>query len=155
MYCCSRVNFIYFGQAKSKITFKMWMYLWWSLKQFSMIYFSHFTAAEEHQVRFAGQGLVCWKCRITEDHLQHGEARETSSEPHLWLGRQMYCLTEPPQWYHPGGLRMNWNINFTLNCCQISDISHTLTKNLSVSHLVLQLSLCNILKPGVKSRMKM
>ena len=27
MYCCSRVNFIYLGQAKSKIQFKMWIYL--------------------------------------------------------------------------------------------------------------------------------
>ena len=39
--------------------------------------------------------------------------------------------------------------------CQISNISCTKSKNWNVSHLVLQLSLCNILKPGVKSRMKM
>ena len=38
---------------------------------------------------------------------------------------------------------------------QISDISRTKSQNLNVSRLVLQLSLCNILKPGVKSRMKM
>ena len=28
MCCCSRVNFIYLGQAKFKIWFKMWIYLW-------------------------------------------------------------------------------------------------------------------------------
>ena len=27
IYCCSRVNFIYLGQAKSNIGFKMWIYL--------------------------------------------------------------------------------------------------------------------------------
>ena len=39
--------------------------------------------------------------------------------------------------------------------CQISNISCIKSQNLNVSRLVLQLSLCNILKPGVKSRMKM
>ena len=34
-------------------------------------------------------------------------------------------------------------------------ISHTKAQNLNVSHLVLQLSLPNPLKPGVKLRMKM
>ena len=33
IYCCSRVNFIYLGQAKCKIWFKMWIHLLWSLKQ--------------------------------------------------------------------------------------------------------------------------
>ena len=34
--------------------------------------------------------------------------------------------------------------------CQISNISHTKFQNLNVSRHVLRLSLCNILKPGVK-----
>ena len=38
---------------------------------------------------------------------------------------------------------------------QISNISCTKSKNLNVSHFMLQLSLPNPLKPGVKSRMKM
>ena len=38
---------------------------------------------------------------------------------------------------------------------QISNISHTNSQNLIVSRLVLQLSLPNPLKPGVKLRMKM
>ena len=38
---------------------------------------------------------------------------------------------------------------------QISNIIRTEFQNLFASRLVLQLSLCNILKPGVKSRMKM
>ena len=38
---------------------------------------------------------------------------------------------------------------------QTSNISHTKFQNLNVSRLVLQLSLPNLLKPGVKSRIKM
>ena len=38
---------------------------------------------------------------------------------------------------------------------QTSNISQTTSQNLNVYHVVLQLSLCNILKPGVKLRMKM
>ena len=38
---------------------------------------------------------------------------------------------------------------------QISNIRRTKSQNLNVSRLVLQLSLRSILKPGVKSRMKM
>ena len=38
---------------------------------------------------------------------------------------------------------------------QTSNTSFTKSQNLNVSHLVLQLSLGNVLKPGVKSRMKM
>ena len=37
MYCSSRVNLIHLGQDKSKIRFKMWIYLLWSLKQVSML----------------------------------------------------------------------------------------------------------------------
>ena len=39
--------------------------------------------------------------------------------------------------------------------CQISNISHTKSQNFNVFRLVLQLSLYNLVKPGVKSRMKM
>ena len=38
---------------------------------------------------------------------------------------------------------------------QISNISRTKSRNLNASRLVLQLSLCNILKPGVETRIKM
>ena len=38
---------------------------------------------------------------------------------------------------------------------KISNIRHTKSQNLNVSRLGLQLSLCNILKPSVKWRMKM
>ena len=37
MYCCTGVNFIYLGQTKSKIGFKMWIYLLWYIKQFSKL----------------------------------------------------------------------------------------------------------------------
>ena len=36
MFNCSRLNFIYLGPAKSKIRFKIWLYLLSSLKQYSM-----------------------------------------------------------------------------------------------------------------------
>ena len=39
--------------------------------------------------------------------------------------------------------------------CPISNIRHTESQNLNVSHLILQLALCYILRPGDKSRMKM
>ena len=42
-----------------------------------------------------------------------------------------------------------------VNYHQISNISHIKYKNLNVSRLGLQLSFCSVLKPGVKSRMKM
>ena len=38
---------------------------------------------------------------------------------------------------------------------QISNISCTISQNFNVSQLVLQFSLCNLLKRGVKSKMKM
>ena len=38
---------------------------------------------------------------------------------------------------------------------EISNIRRTKSPNLTVSHFVLQLSLPNPMKPGVKSRMKM
>ena len=41
------------------------------------------------------------------------------------------------------------------NYRKISNIRRTKCENLNVSHLVLQSSLSNLLKPGVKSRMKM
>ena len=40
-----------------------------------------------------------------------------------------------------------------LEYCQSSNIWHTKSQNLTVSHLILQLSLPNPLKPGVKSKM--
>ena len=43
------------------------------------------------------------------------------------------------------------NINYR----QTFNISSTKSQNVNVSGLILQLSLCNLLKPGVKSRMKM
>ena len=41
------------------------------------------------------------------------------------------------------------------NYCKISNIRRTESQNLNVSRLILQLSLPNPMKPGVKSRMKM
>ena len=56
-----------------------------------------------------------------------------------------------------GGRLLQRQINYGLKKTdyrQISNIGHTEFQNLNVSHLVLQLYLCNILKPGVKLRIK-
>ena len=50
-------------------------------------------------------------------------------------------------------------INTLLSCLQVirqtTNISHTKSQNLNVSHRIVQFSLSNPLKPGVKSRMNM
>ena len=48
-----------------------------------------------------------------------------------------------------------WIAQLNYNHCQTSDINHTKSQYWNVSRLILQLSLPNPLKPGVKSRMKM
>ena len=52
-------------------------------------------------------------------------------------------------------LREYDNIQQQCNYRKTSSISRTKSLNIDVSNLVLQLSLLNPLKPGVKSRMKM
>ena len=53
-------------------------------------------------------------------------------------------------WTHnPNLIKCAWSYR------QVSNIRRTKSLNLNVSCLVLQLSLHNLLKPGVKSRMKM
>ena len=49
----------------------------------------------------------------------------------------------------------SYHLIITVNWRKTSSISRTKSHNLNVSNLVLQLSLFNSLKPGVKSRMKM
>ena len=60
-------------------------------------------------------------------------------------------LTKRHPIFHPHG----WNMGCLLWVPCISNIKHTKSPNLNVSHLLLQLSLLNPMKPGVKSRMKM
>ena len=50
---------------------------------------------------------------------------------------------------------VNEILEICLNDSQTSSISCTKSKNFNVSHLVLQLSLPNTVKSGVKSKMKM
>ena len=55
-------------------------------------------------------------------------------------------------------IRSHWplgDVVITLNYRKISDIRRNKPQNLNDSHLVLQLSLPNLMKPGVKTRMKM
>ena len=61
-----------------------------------------------------------------------------------------YGVTRP-QWVSRKVSIFNRNTKYP----QTSSIRHTKSQNLNVSHLILQLSLPNPLKPGVKSRMKM
>ena len=53
------------------------------------------------------------------------------------------------------GLKNSIRNLFSMRYRKISNIRCTKSKNLNVSRLLLQLYLCNILKPVVKSRMKM
>ena len=53
----------------------------------------------------------------------------------------------PSSW---GILRMHEQLEY----CRISNIIHTKSPNLTVSRLILQLTLPNPMKPGIKSRMK-
>ena len=57
--------------------------------------------------------------------------------------------------YNPGALLSSFGHRNHGIRHLISNISRTISQNLNVSRLVLQLYLCNILKPGVESRMKM
>ena len=54
-------------------------------------------------------------------------------------------------WYSEPNINGQWNYMY----CQTSNIRHTKSPNLNVSCLILQMSLPNPLKAGVKSRMKM
>ena len=65
------------------------------------------------------------------------------------------CITRP-QWIKSQyfmAVKISYFMPILL--CQTSNLSHTKSPNLNMSCLVLQLSLPNPLKPGVKSRMKM
>ena len=62
-----------------------------------------------------------------------------------WLLAMQYGVTAP----HCNGLLLDGTHH------KISNIRRTKSPNLNVSRLVLQLSLPNPMKPGVKSRMKM
>ena len=54
-----------------------------------------------------------------------------------------------------GNLNIHESLTCTFNYIQISNISRTRSQNWNVSRLVLTLSMCNLWKPGVKSKMKM
>ena len=63
-----------------------------------------------------------------------------------------------PGWLHSGQVSVldrTQCIEAETKYRKISNIRRTKSQNLNVSRLVLQLSLSNPMKPGVKSRMKM
>ena len=72
-----------------------------------------------------------------------------------WLRQNDAVLTLYRHYYYV--LMENWSKNNIFECKyrKISNIKRTKSPNLDVSRLVLQLSLPNPMKPGVKSRMKM
>ena len=88
-----------------------------------------------------------------------------------WVQKFEYSEQDKISWqtflYYCTSLqRRHWSVDFVVKDTihfiqrfddyrQISNISHTISQNLNVSHLILQLAFHNILKPGVKSRMKM
>ena len=72
-------------------------------------------------------------------------------ESHLYLHDKAFCRKMPGCVFdtYPSSILIRQIY------CLTSNIRHTKSQNLSVSRLVLQLSLPNPLKPGVRSRMKM
>ena len=62
----------------------------------------------------------------------------------------IWANVHPDLYHHMGSLG-----HIELTYCKTSSISRTKSQNLNASNLVMQLSLLNPLKPGVKSRMKM
>ena len=69
-----------------------------------------------------------------------------------WESSQCFCPSiSGSSWWSGWASQRASNVKYH----QISNMRYTKSPNLNVSHLVLQLSLCNILKSGVKSRMKM
>ena len=92
---------------------------------------------------------------------------------HIWLfinfnnavgyvWREIYtyilCISKKLLWYimfHPHCFACVVCLSMVKHYRQISDIRGTISQTLKVSHPVLQLSFHNLLKPSVKSRMKM
>ena len=65
--------------------------------------------------------------------------------PPYYEWHSLWALHNITSWWAPGGVCFNYEYH------QTSNISHTKSQNLNVSHLVLKLSLPNPLKPGVKN----
>ena len=96
MYYCSGVNYIYLGPAKSKIRFKMWIYISLSLKQFSMLRILNPVFTVHNTCLHL---LTSLYCLLTKHHMQ------TYRRP-----RRYYCL------YlafitHYNDINLSWNTN--------------------------------------------
>ena len=104
--------------------------------------------------------LMHWNS-IQWDHLSkygvsHCKNKTVMGPSHLYNGYSCAGKTTPSNWNISLGVVFDLgkfaNRSFYRN---ISNIRHTKSQNLNVSRFFFQLSLCNLVKPGVKSRMKM
>ena len=96
-------------------------------------------------------GNVCNKSLffILFNHIYFNRGRVKSQHKSLSLLGNIVTMISCTIWRWTAWCLMAWYYR------QTSSISHTKSKNSNVSHLILQLSLPNPLKPGVESRMKM
>ena len=89
----------------------------------------------------------------------NGCSHNASLAPHCDLtGNMNLTVLTAAQWPENPGTEMveKYCLSHLIYIyCQISNTSRTKSQNFNDSHLILQLSLPNILKPCVKSRMKM
>ena len=76
MYCCSWVNSIYLGQARSKIWFKMWIFYFLSLKQFSMLTLNMLNCFKDYEI------CIHISYHIL-DCIQQKKTKFTMEEPHM------------------------------------------------------------------------
>ena len=66
MHFCSRLNFTYLGWAKSKIWFKMWLYLLQTLNQFSMVWLNSLRPSDAYMRQWHKPLLVqIMACRLS------------------------------------------------------------------------------------------
>ena len=121
-----------------------------------------FTSSKDNALRWMPRDLtddkltlvqvMAWCCQATSHYLS--QCWPSSMSP--------YGVTRP-QWVKPSKpvvhtcitFQYSWQYEQIPIYCQISNISRIKSPNLHISHLILQLSLPDLLKPGAQARMKM
>ena len=117
IYCCFRVKFIYWGQAKSKIWFKMLIYLlrsskWFSMLRVNMVAISMICHINKlsmnklasilhttHSNAFFFNENICISIQISLNYVCHGATDKRStmplSEPMMTISLNHICITRP------------------------------------------------------------
>ena len=119
-----------------------------------------------HQTSFIASlvQVMVWYHKASSHYLSLCWARSISSLGHNELRCSVHHRSYGFSWKQIKTHKSNWwqvtdwltnDDQHPINICQTSNIRQTKSPNLYVSHLILQLSLPNPLKHGIKSRMKM